>query len=143
MKRSEVRDFLEDGILLLTDVSYGSGRLSEFNSDRSQSYPMAWIESLRVSTSLKQIPYDTWAIRIHISKQDTPDSVEGQYETIVDQSDELAQELIRYYDQVIADHQLITLGSITRDPFIKKHADCLTGVILAFTLTAPDKTNLC
>lgn len=145
MTRAQVRNFLGLGIDLLTDVTYGTGRISEWNSNRSRVYPMAWIESLSVDTELANdvLPYDNWNISIHIAKKDAADSVEDEYEQLINDCDEMAQELIRYYNQVVSGYKLVNISGINRDPFIKKNADCLTGVILSFTLRAPDTTNLC
>ena len=150
MKRSEVRDFLEYGIIALTDVTYGSGRISEWNSNRNRVYPMAWIESLSVSTELSngQLPYDNWNIKIHIVKKDSADSIETQYEALVDDCDYMAQQLIHEYNTIINEnrtvtYKLVTIEGISRDPKIKKNADDVTGVVLSFTLRAPDTTNLC
>lgn len=148
MRRAQVRSFLYLGINDLTDVTYGSGRLSEFNSDRNQTYPMAWIESLSRSVDMtpQGLPYDNWNVTIYIAKQDTHDSLEHQYEALVDDCDEFAQKLIKFYNDVIDSaitYKLITLEGITSEPWIKKNADCLTGVILSFTIVSPDTTNLC
>lgn len=148
MRRGDVRQFLYLGIDALTDVTYGSGRLSEFNSDRDQTYPMAWIESLSRSAEVlpNGLPYDDYNVKIYIAKQDTQDSLEHQYEALVDDCDEFAQKLIKYYNDVIDStitYKTITLTSITSEPWIKKNADCLTGVILSFVLRSPDTTNLC
>jgi hypothetical protein len=150
MKRSEVRDFLEYGIIALTDVTYGSGRISEFNSNRNRVYPMCWIEPLSVSTELSngQLPYDNWSVRIRIVKKDAADSVETQYEALVDECDYMAQQLIHEYNTIVNENETITfkkvtIDAITREPIIKKNADDVTGVLLSFTLRAPDTTNLC
>jgi hypothetical protein len=145
MTRGEIRSFLEDGIILLTDVTYGSGRVSEFNSNRSRVYPMCWIESLSVSTELtdNELPINAWNVNVHVAKKDLADSVESQYEALIDDCDELAQQLIKYYNSQVSGFKLVTITGITRNPFIKKNADCLSGVILSFTLNSPDTTNLC
>jgi len=145
MTREEVRNFLGLGIDLLTDVTYGSGRVSEWNSDRNRTYPMCWIAQIDVTTELANLvlPIDDWAIEIHIAKKDATDSIEEQYEALVDDCDYMAQQLIRYYNQVVSGYKLVTLSSVSRTRFVKKNADCLTGVVLSFTLTAPDTTNLC
>ena len=145
MTREEVRNFLGLGIDLLTDVTYGSGRVSEWNSNRNRSYPMCWIAQIEASTELinNAMPYDDWSIQIHIAKKDQQDSLEEQYESLVDDCDYMAQQLIRYYNQVVTNHHLITISGIRRPRFVKKNADCLTGVILSFSLRAPDTTNLC
>jgi hypothetical protein len=145
MTRGEIRSFLEDGIILLTDVTYGSGRVSEFNSNRSRVYPMCWIESLSVSTELtdNELPINAWNVNLHVAKKDLADSVEAQYEALIDDCDEMAQQLIKYYNSQVSGFKLVTITGITRNPFIKKNADCLSGVILSFTLNSPDTTNLC
>lgn len=145
MTREEVRNFLGLGIDLLTDVTYGSGRVSEWNSDRNRTYPMCWISQIEASTELANnvLPIDNWAIEIHIAKKDTADSVEEAYEALVDDCDYMAQQLIRYYNQVVAGYKLVTISGISRPRFVKKNADCITGVRLLFTLTSPDTTNLC
>jgi hypothetical protein len=75
MTREDVRNFLGLGIDLLTDVTYGSGRISEWNSKRSRTYPMCWIAQIDVTTELANLtlPIDDWSIEIHIAKKDTAD----------------------------------------------------------------------
>jgi len=148
--RAEAREFLELGIISLFDVTYGTGRISEWNSNRLRTYPMAWIESLRVTTELTPalLRMDTWRVRIHIADRDIADSIEEQYEAIIDDCDYYAQQLLKYYSDYIDETQVlsfkrITLSNITRDPFIKKNADCLTGVMLSFDMTAPDTSEVC
>lgn len=146
MKRSEVRAFIESGFEALSkQMPFDSGRITEFNSERGNEYPMGWLESLSVGTSVfaSQANMDEWAISIHIAKKDAADSVQGQYEKLVDDCDLVAQELIKKYNAVVNNSKLITMDGVTRTPFIKLHADCLTGVILAFTLTSPDTTSFC
>ena len=148
MKRAEVREFLYAGISNLTDVSSGSGRLSEFNSNRDRVYPMAWVESLSRSAELtvQGLPMDEWSVNIYIAKKDEQDSVESQYEALVDECDEFARQLIKYYNDVIdtsITYRTVQLTGITSEPWIKKNADCLTGVVLGFTLRSPDTSNLC
>jgi len=145
MKRSEVRTFLTDGIATLTNVTSGNGRISEFNSNRSREYPMAWVDSLSTSPEITPngLPYDNWNVVIHIAKKDSADSTEDQYELIIDSADEMGQQLIKNYNDVVSGYKLVELLAIQRIPFIKKHADCLTGIELSFTLRAPDTTNLC
>jgi hypothetical protein len=58
-----------------------------------------------------------------------------QYESLIDDADYMAQRLVRRYNDVLNSFDLVTISGISRSPFIKKHADCLTGVLLSFTLT--------
>lgn len=150
MTRTEVRTFIESGIEELTTlVGFDSGRITEFNSDRTREYPFAWLESISNvpdffnSANGLQVPFDHWSIAIHIAKLDKQDSSTKQYEALIDDCDALAQQLQNKYNAVVSGSNLVTLEGIGRVPFIKKHADCLTGVIFSFTLSAPDTTNIC
>ena len=156
MKREEVRAFLKSGADAI-QMHFDSGRLTEFNSQRGKGFPFGWVESLNVSTDFGgsgAALIDEWAIKIHIAKLDSTDSTQSQYEAIVDECDQLARKLIWQYNIILQTatqisttnqdlYKLVTLSGMKRDPFIKKHADCLTGVILSFALTSPDKTDVC
>jgi len=148
MTRAEVRAFVESGIDNLNQsgevIQFGSGRITEFNSTRSNIYPFCWLESLSVDTDLiNSMPFDNWNIVIHVAAKDAQDSSADQYETIVDTCDVIAQKLVKKYNDVVSGYKLVTLSGINREPFIKKHADNTSGVILSFTLISPDQTNLC
>lgn len=146
MKRNEVRDLIKAAVQAVkSSYRFNSGRPSEFNSNRSNEYPYLWLESLSRGTELSenQMPSDDWNCIIHIAKLDKSDSVSEEYEAIVDECDLIAKKVTYQLNQVISGHKLLTLSGINSDPFIKKHADCTTGVILSFTLTSPDKTDVC
>lgn len=147
MKRSEIRTFLETGVQAINpSMPFGSGRITEWNSNRSNEYPGAWYESVKpldVEIINFTLPQDNWPVVLWIGKKDAVDSSAEQYEQIIDDCDYIAQQLIRQYNQIIEGSNLVTIESINREPFVKKHADCISGVILSFTLTGPDKTNLC
>lgn len=144
MKRSEIREFLKDGADAV-NLPFEAGRITEFNSFRSNEYPMAWLQTLQPSTEIVQpgYPYDEWQVIIHIAQLDKVDSSPSEYEAIVDECDLYAQKFIKKINDEVSGYALITLSGISREPFIKKHADCLTGVILSFNLSSPDTTNLC
>lgn len=146
MKRSEIRTFLKNGVNALTPVpEFGSGRISEFNSIRNHTYPAVWQNVRPVDVDLPDntSPLDDWDIELIIAKKDTQDSSAEQYEEIIDEADYIAQKLVYQYRNVISGFKLITISSIKREPFVKKYADCLTGVMLSFTIRANDKTNVC
>lgn len=148
MKRSEVRTFIEAGITTLVEsYAYGGGRISEWNSDRGRSYPMIWLDeqTFVANTSFVNfsLPLNGWEINLHIARKDAPDSIEDQYVPLIDACDLIAQKLMYNYNNIVSGYDNVTLTGISRTPFIKKNADCLTGVVLSFTLNAPDKTNLC
>lgn len=135
MKRSEIKDFIQAGAEFY-NIPFETGRVSEFNSARSNTYPFIFLETPAVSTTLlNSVQSDAWTIRLHLASKDSPDSKISQYEKLIDDADYLAQRLVRRYNDVINDYNLVLISAITRTPFIKKHADCLTGVILQFTLT--------
>jgi hypothetical protein len=144
MKRSEVRAFIESGVTALgTNIPFGSGKITDFNSKRDNTYPTVWLETIEVDPELTDtgLPIDDWLINLHICQKDLLDSLPLQYEGIIDQCDEIAQKLIYKYNRVVEGTDLITISGYSRTPFIKKHADDLTGVLLSFTITAPDKTD--
>lgn len=147
MTRSEVRDFIESGVNeLIPTPEFGSGRVSEWNSKLNKSFPSVWLESLSTDTALTatlNTPFDSWNVSLHIGKLDKPDSTADQYETIVDECDLMAQKLITLYNQLITGYSLLTIENIGREPFIKRHADCITGVLLTFNLVAADTTDTC
>ena len=135
MKRSEIKEFIESGAQYF-EIPFSTGRISEFNSSRSNTYPFIFLETLQVDTDLNfSIQTDNWVVRLHLASKDAPDSKMSQYEKLIDDADYLAQRLIRRYNDVLTNYNLVTMSAVSRTPFIKKHADCLTGVLLQFVLT--------
>jgi len=148
MKRSEIRAFLKAGVDALTPPppEFGSGLITDFNSNRSHTYPSVWQNVKPVDVDLPEpmnAPLDEWDIELIIAQKDALDSAHEVYEGIVDEADLIAQKLTYQYRNVTSGYKLIQISSIKREPFIKKYADCLTGVKLTFTITANDKTNVC
>lgn len=147
MKRSEIRDFLKDGVSKINpSLHFGSGRLTEWNSTLNKEFPQVWWESIVEDSGdiVNQIlPVDNYPISLHIGKLDKADSSTTEYEQIVDDCHYIAQQLIRQYNQVIENHTKISIESFSREPFLKKGADCISGVILKFQLKGPDTTKLC
>ena len=146
MKRREVKAFIESGIKALSETAaFNTGKLDGFNSQPDKRYPFCWLDSIGVKSELtvNYMPVDDWEISIYIVKQDALGSAPEEYEEIIDQCDELAQQLIYQLNNQISGYKLATLKGITRTPFVKKLADCTTGVNLTLTLTAPDTTNNC
>ena len=95
---------------------------------------------LAIPTSL---PLDTWSIILHIGDLDKVDSIPTQYEEIIDRMDETAQKLQFKYNAIVSGYKNVAIANVSRTPFIKEHADCVSGVILTFDIIAPDKTNNC
>lgn len=156
MKREEVRAFLKAGADALK-LQFEAGRLTEFNKIADKKMPFEWLETLKAASDFQtsgSTLIDDWSVGIHIALQDKTDSIPSEYELLVDEADYIAQKLIWQYNVKLMDstatstanqalYKLITISGIRRDPFYKKHADCLTGIELTFNLNVPDKTNVC
>lgn len=157
MTRKEVRLFLKAGADAIS-IFFESGRITEFNSLRDKKFPFAWLESLKTGSDFGEsssMLIDEWEVNIHVAKIDSMDSSPDEYESIVDECDDIARKLIWQYNLILYGssavttankdlYKLVTMSGMARDPFIKKHADPVTsGVILSFSLKSPDKTNVC
>lgn len=135
MKRSEIRAFIKSGVDTLSPkITFNSGRITEFNSNRSNEYPYVWLESLSGGDPSEAVE-QTWNVAMHIAKLDKADSSPEQYEALIDECDEIAQRLVIQYRNQLNGSNRLVIGDATRDPFIHKHADDTTGVILTFTIT--------
>jgi hypothetical protein len=91
-------------------------------------------------------PVDSWKIQLSVFRIDKLDSTPSVYEDLVDSCDDMARKLIYKYRNIVSGYKLVTMESVTRSKFIKSPKygpDCLTGVEVKFTLTAPDKSNVC
>lgn len=145
MTRAELKTFISDGVNTVNpSLDFGAGRVTEWNSNRSNEYPGVWLESPNSDTDIPvQMPFDDWSVILHIGKKDHAGSSPEQYELIIDECDLIAQKLIKQYNDVLNGYATITITGISRVPFIHKHADDVTGVILSFTLRAPATVNLC
>jgi len=146
MKRSEVRALIESAVSA-TNSSYrfNSGRITEFNSNRSNEYPYLWLESLSRETDIdeQQRPFDDWNCVIHVANLDEPGSPPEIYEPIIDECDLIAKRFTYQLNQVVTNSKLLKLGKLNSDPFHHNHADNTSGVILSFPLSLLDQTNVC
>jgi len=137
MRREEIRAFIKAGVDALSpSIKFNSGRITEFNSQRSNEYPYTWLESLSITGV-------TWNIIIHVAKKDKPDSIADQYEKIVDECDYIAQQLLSQYKIQLTGYNQLELLNDGREPFIHKHADDTSGVILSFEINDYSPTNVC
>jgi hypothetical protein len=146
MKRSEVRAFVKSGVDYLNQsIPFNSGRISDFNKQRSNEYPYVWLESLSVTPDIQAQgpPMDSWNIVLHILNIDKVDSLPEQYELIIDECDEIGQHLVKTFNDLLTDSKNIVPDGVSRDPFIKLHADCLTGIVLSFNINTWDKSSFC
>jgi len=147
MERSVVREFIKSGVDYLNQsIPFNSGRLTEFNSNRSNEYPFVWLETLTHKEDITVsggANTEDWAIILRIVFKDSIDSSPEQYEVLIDQADELARRLKKIFDSKLQSSKLVTLISLSYTPVIKVHADCVTGVDLSFTLQTYDNSKLC
>jgi hypothetical protein len=147
MTRRQVRDFIKAGVNAINpQMPFGSGKITEWNSNRSNEYPGTWLELGTPDTELvtaTNMPFDNTPIRLHIGKKDAAGSSPDEYEALVDECDEIAQQLIFQYNNSVIGYKLAVISSISREPFYHRHADDITGVILIFTLTDPATKSRC
>jgi hypothetical protein len=151
MKRSELRQFIKDGVNAITPVlTFSEGLVTEFNADMNRILPTVHLLFEGNDTNLWEsragvalAPSDSWSIKLLIANLDKMDSTADIYEDIVDHCDEVAQKLIYKYRNIIEGYKLVTMDGISRKKFVKKYTSCLTGIELTFTIHAPDKTNVC
>lgn len=147
MTRTKVRAFLKAGVDALTPVlEFGSGLITDFNAKPDKTHPQVWQELREVegTNPPTQAPIDEWDIRLHIAiGHNQLDVSPEDYEDYIDICDLVAQKLMLQYNSIVAGYKLVSLSKRVRLPFAKKHVHVMSGVILSFTLTAPDKTDIC
>jgi len=136
------------GVDALTPVlEFGCGLISDFNIKPDKTLPQIWQELRAVegTNASSQAPVDDWDIRLHIAQLDKTDSTPDQYNQIIDACDLVAQQLLAQYNVILSDrtYRKVTLSDRVREPFVKKHAHVMSGVILRFTINAPDSTVVC
>jgi hypothetical protein len=144
MKRSEIRTFIKTGVNSLTPTpDYWDGLLTDWNAQRSNTYPGVLLMLEETDTDITiSAPNDDFAITLLICNIDKLDSTPDQYESIVDACDEMAQRLVYKYRNIISGYKMLSMENVKRKKFVKKYADCLTGVELTFSLKGQYKTNV-
>lgn len=144
MTRAEVIEFVRLGVDGVSPpLSFGYGRISEFSPVRD--LPGTWLNLQDVDSAVTQsAPSDSWRIELLIAKLDKAGSSATEYEELVNECDEIAQHLQYQYRNIVEGYKRTTIERFSRERFVKKYnADLTTGVMLSFTLIAPDKTNVC
>lgn len=151
MTRNELKDFIQLPINDLNpSVEYDCGRLTQLNQFLQKigitNFHFIWLVSPGTKPGYNDtmtVLFDNWTVQLHIGKLDKMDSSLEEYEAIIDECDMLARKLLNQYNLQLEESPHVTITGIGIDPFIKLHAVCSTGVILSFTLNAPDLTSLC
>lgn len=143
MQRSSLKAFIKSGVDSITPpLGFGSGLITDFNSERSHEYPTVWL-ALEKTASEENLyaPLDTWYVKLIIAQIDALDSKPDDYEALVDACDEVAQRLIYKYRVIVSGYKLITMVGVERERFVKRYADCLTGIELTFNIVSPDQSD--
>ncbi len=147
MTRSQIRDFIRNGVNAMSPVlDYSEGQITDWNAQRSNQYPGVALVLEETDTDIPTTSTpsnDKWKIKLIIANKDALDSTTDVYESIVDSCDNIAQRLVYQYRNAISGYKLITMEGINRKKFIKKYADCLSGIELTFTISNQDQTNVC
>lgn len=144
MTRAEVRAFIKAGVDALEKVAeFRNGMITDFNSEPDKPYPYVWLESLARTEESANVKLQTWNIVLHVAFKDSMDSKPEQYESLKDKADAIAGQLCDIYDRGLKKSLLVTMPSRNIEPFHKRHADVLTGVILSFDLQTPSNTVFC
>lgn len=153
MSHSAVRAFIEAKATgLSTSVQFGYGRASDFNQIKGKQYPYVWCDPLTSTINITDglVVTETYRVNMVFYKYDAADSTEAAYKLILDQTDDLVQEFIRDINEDLTLGSVATLttgnteiANISKQPVIKVMADVLTGWIVTFDLTVPDKFDYC
>ncbi len=144
MNRSEVRAFIKAGVDALEKVAeFRNGMISDFNSEPGKPYPYVWMESISRTEDVATNKQQTWNVVLHVAFKDAMDSKPEVYEGLKDKADAIAGQLCDIYDRGLRKSYLVTMPTRNIEPFHKRHADCLTGVILSFDLQTPSNTVFC
>jgi hypothetical protein len=139
---------------IAVDVSFGYGRGTDFNQIKDKEYPYVWLDPLSSTFNINEenmVVTETYSVNIVFYKFDRVDSVETEYDDILDSCDTLVQTFLRDMNEALSSNynlstlstQNTVIANANKQPFIKVMDDCLTGFILTFELTVPDKFDYC
>lgn len=146
MKRSEIREFVRLGVVAIQQpsIEFHFGKYTDWNANRSNVYPCIFNPSLEVGTDYPvSAPLDEWPIILYIAYKDKIDSKPEEYEDLIDQADNVAQQLMYRYRQIITGYTKTQILKSSRESWIKQNADLASGVILRFAVINTDQTNVC
>lgn len=143
MSHLSLRQLIEDTAKALSDeIKFGYGRASDFNVISDKNYPFVWLDPLtsafEFSNNNVQDLTKTWRCEMVFYKKDRQDSIQEQYQLILDEMDTLIDRFINNLND--ADETAVISG-ITQVPVIKVMADVLTGWVLTFNISLLDDTT--
>jgi hypothetical protein len=147
-----VRTLIKDAAQSLADnIQFGYGRRSDFNLIKDPSSPYVWLLPLtsnpRFAVNNVEIYQKTWNCIVLFLYEDRTDSIETEFDHILDDMDTLVDKfIIRLNDFYLKSTDTvgtITLQNFSQNPFIKSDADIFTGWFLTFQMVVSSDFEYC
>ncbi len=154
MNHKAVRDLLSDITKSLDPtISFGYGRLSDFNKIRDKKYPYIWSDVVSKSGSYTDNAINltsTYAVTLSFLDKDETANDENQTNPVLDKMMDLSDEFINKLNlsdfnesELATITDTLQITNITQNRVIKDHADILTGWVVSFSLIVPDDFDYC
>lgn len=155
MSHKALRLLIRDTAKSLADnIKFGYGRGSDFNLIKDKAYPYIWLDPMTATSDLTNGFSKTWNLNLAFYKMDSADSIEEQYQLILDEMDELVDRFLVKLNISLIDTINLSETDFTVDdleivvssaqaPFIKIMTDYLTGYTIGLDITVPDKFDYC
>lgn len=151
MSHRSVRLLIEAAAKSLSDdIQFGYGRRSDFNQSGDKSYPYVWLLPLTASQVIPTTDKPrtkTWSIVLVVITLDQSDSVPKQFDSLLDDMDDLVDRLVfriddwyRTTDDIVG---TLTITNVNQVSIIKDDADIHTGWLLSFQMTVSDDFSYC
>lgn len=154
MNHKAVRDLLSDTTKSLSAlISFGYGRLSDFNKIRDKKYPYIWSDVVSKAGSYTENIINltsTYSVTLSFLNKDETANDETQTNLILDAMFDLSEQFINKLNLADFDESelatitsVIQITNIQHTRIIKDHADILTGWVVSFNLITPDDFDYC
>lgn len=154
MNHKAVRDLLNDTLKSLDpSVSFGYGRLSDFNKIRDKKYPYVWSDVVSRADSYTDNAINltnTYTVTLSFLDKDETANDENQTNPILDAMSNLSESFIHKLNLSDFDESelatltsMIQITNIQHTRVIKDHADILSGWVVSFNLITPDDFDYC
>lgn len=151
MSHHAIRCLIGDAVKSLDDsIQFGYGRRSDFNIHNDKNYPFVWLLPL---TAVTTIPSDgagitkSWNIILVVIDIDKSDSVEQEFDKIMDRMDDIGDRLIRRIDDWYRSGDdivgALTITSVNQTSIIKEDSDIHTGWLYSFQMITDDQFEYC
>jgi|SRR5690606_19820134 len=153
MSHRSVRLLIEDAAKSLGDsIQFGHGKRTEFNQKKKPEDPWIWLLPLnaipRYTNNNSTENYEKqWNVIMVFLKMDRSDSLETEYNPILDDMDDLVDRFINRLNDwsmkatdTVGD---LTIQNISQTNFIKSDADIYTGWFVSFQMIVSDDFEYC